>query len=307
MKKVVLKSDDVRIGESIEKGDKGDIVIIGFPYDEGVKRNGGRIGSSNGPSSFRKLCSRIGTIINPELGIDCTSLKIVDAGDIEAGLDLEKAHELLTQKVQEVIKNGGIPFVIGGGNDQSYPNAKGLLLNRDPKKVGVINIDAHFDVRPKKLDKVHSGSPFRMLLEEESFDGSNFVEFASQGIQCSQEHTDYLKSKNSKIHWLSQIQKDGVVKSFTSVLDSLPNDIFVSFDIDSIQASDVPGVSCPAILGLTAQEALDICFEAGKNPKVSLFDLSEYNPLIEEYRTGRFVGYMLAYFAYGVSLRKQKK
>lgn len=204
-----------------------------------------------------------------------------------------------------MIKNGGIPFVIGGGNDQSYPNAKGLLLNRDPKKVGVINIDAHFDVRPKKLGKVHSGSPFRMLLEEENFDGSNFVEFASQGIQCSKDHFDYLQSKNSKVYWLSQIQKEGVVKSFTSVLDNLPNDIFISFDIDSIQSSDVPGVSCPAVIGLTAQEALDICFESGKNPKVSLFDLSEFNPLIEEYRTGRFIGYMLAYFAYGVSLRKK--
>jgi formiminoglutamase len=56
---------------------------------------------------------------------------------------------------------------------------------------------------------------------------------------------------------------------------------------------------------LTAQQALDICFESGKNPKVKLFDLSEYNPKIEEYRTGRMIGHMFAYFVYGYSFRKK--
>jgi hypothetical protein len=57
------------------------------------------------------------------------------------------------------------------------------------------------------------------------------------------------------------------------------------------------------IVGLTAQEAFDICFEAGKNPKVKMFDLSEYNPKIEEYRTGKLVSFMFYYFAMGLSLR----
>lgn len=52
---------------------------------------------------------------------------------------------------------------IGGSNDQSYPNAS-ALLSVAPKKVGVVNIDSHFDVRPLKEGKVHSGSPFRLLL-----------------------------------------------------------------------------------------------------------------------------------------------
>jgi formiminoglutamase len=73
------------------------------------------------------------------------------------------------------------------------------------------------------------------------------------------------------------------------------------------------------VVGLTAQEALDMCFVAGKNPnvkvlsdllistKVRLFDLSEYNPVIEEYRTGKLVGAMFYYFCMGVAVRKQTK
>ena len=56
---------------------------------------------------------------------------------------------------------------------------------------------------------------------------------------------------------------------FRSLLvDDFRSSTFVSFDIDSISGSDCPGVSCPATVGLTAEEALRISFEAGKSQKV---------------------------------------
>lgn len=58
---------------------------------------------------------------------DPRGLKIVDGGDISPNLSLETAHDQLRQKVQQVIRTGGIPFVVGGGNDQSYANACGLI------------------------------------------------------------------------------------------------------------------------------------------------------------------------------------
>ena len=53
-------------------------------------------------------------------------------------------------------------------------------MNVTGGKINVTNIDAHFDVRPPKEGKEHSGSPFRQLLEHQSFAG-HFVEFAAQG------------------------------------------------------------------------------------------------------------------------------
>ncbi len=54
----------------------------------------------------------------------------------------------------------------------------------------MVNIDAHFDVRPLKDGKAHSGSPFRLMLEDVLWAEArgHFVEFASQGGQCSAEH-----------------------------------------------------------------------------------------------------------------------
>lgn len=97
-----------------------------------MERNGGRVGSKHGPSKVRKLMKRIGTVVNLEYNTDVTELKLADAGDAHAldaeNVTLEDAHELLTKGVKSIIQeHQAIPFVIGGGNDQSFPNALALL------------------------------------------------------------------------------------------------------------------------------------------------------------------------------------
>lgn len=304
-------TDDPRLGHIITPGEDGDLVIVGFPFDEGVRRNGGRVGAKLGPSTFRTWLKKVGPIVNPELGIDLRRLKITDSGDVTTQFEtqLEEAHSELTDKVFKVMQRGGVPFVIGGGNDQSYPNACAMLSHFAKSKdiLGVINIDAHLDVRPKKDNLAHSGSPFRLLLEDERFKGHIFFEFASQGNQCSAEHWQFVlnkpKCKIFSLHYVKH-HSAGVTGLFQECLNNLGDHIFVSFDIDAIASSDCPGVSSPANVGLTAQEALDICFLAGHNPKVCLFDLSEFNPMVEDYRTGKLVATMFYYFALGFTHRK---
>ncbi|CAF1217899.1 unnamed protein product [Rotaria sp. Silwood1] len=299
-------SDDIRLGDIIVDGDSGDIVLIGFPYDEGVRRNNGRVGAQQGPDSFRQLLKRTGTVVNAEYDdLDIRKyLKISDGGNINADLTLEEAHKQLEERIQQLIAKGKIPFVVGGGNDQSYPNASALLSNS--KSICVINIDAHLDVRPLKENKSHSGSPFRLLLEDQRFHqnhSNKFIEFASQGSQCSIEHVNYIRSKSplTQIFWYQSIRDDPLTP-FRSIIKSAEeqkNDIFVSFDIDSIISSSCPGVSAPATVGLTAQQACDIAFYAGQSLQVKLMDLSEYNPKIEDYRTGKLVTLIFYHFILG--------
>lgn len=79
---------------------------------------------------------------------------------------------------------------IGGSNDQSYPNASALLSSYPNSRIAVVNLDSHFDVRPLKEGKAHSGSPFRLMLEDSRFKSTNslFVEFGSKGATCSNVH-----------------------------------------------------------------------------------------------------------------------
>jgi len=108
-----------------------------------------------------------------------------------------------------------------------------------------------------------------------------------------------VSSKN--VFWLNKI-RDNPVKAFREILGGAmdrSSAIFVSFDIDSIMSSSCPGVSAPATVGLTAQEACDLCFEAGLCLSVRLMDVSEFNPQVEDYRTGKLLALLFYHFVLG--------
>ena len=302
-----------------------EVAVIGFPADEGTRIIGGRCGAERGPSVFRSILKS--AFLCPFENIE--RLCIYDTGDIcsmltELDLTLEKAHQRLEEASLALLSrtNSTIPFVIGGSNDQSYPNAKALLRSKkDKEKIAVINIDAHFDVRDKIDDKVHSGSPFRLLLEDTDFTGSDgkFVEFASQGSQCSLEHTTYLSKKNASIYWLDkdirrsriQSKEDGIYTQAGKVMSELLtklsqeyDSIFFSFDLDSINGAFCPGVSSPSVIGgLTDEEAVELAYLAGRCEKVSIMDVSEFNPAVESKRSGNLIVHMFYSFCKGVTER----
>lgn len=132
------------MGSILQDSATGDVVVVGFPFDEGTVRNGGRGGGKGGPAAFRKFMPKLGCAVNPEYGVDITGLKLGDAGDA-VGSTIEEAHTDLTKRVRGIIEAGGVPFVVGGSNDQSYANARGLIeATTDGTKISAINIDAHF-------------------------------------------------------------------------------------------------------------------------------------------------------------------
>ena len=220
-------------------------------------------------------------------------------------------------------------FNVGGSNDQSYCNAKGFMNFYKDERIGVINLDAHFDVRPLKEGKAHSGSPFRQLLEDPKFQEKNgvFIEFASKGCSTSYNHYTYLLENKCDIYWLEKnirrfpvsekaidcqvvpnyelkTQAGQLMFRILKQLSDTVDKIFFSFDIDSIDSQFCPGVSAPSVVGgLTEQEAIELCFLAGQNKKVGLIDFSEYNPAVESHRTGRLLANMVYEFCRGVSYR----
>jgi len=305
------KAGDPRIGDllktclesrSIENLTK--VAILGYPCDEGVKRNNGRVGSKFGPTCLRKLLPKLGPLVNPEFKTDIRNIYLVDEGNVEITDTLEENHKQLTDSVNSLLTDGFIGIIVGGGNDQSYCNARALMQLPNQGNVGVVNIDAHLDARPLlEGNLAHSGSPFRQLLTDPTFNGV-FYEFAVQGNQCSADHAEFVQQKGGNLIWLSAVKKNGALNEFTNVLNAFETrDTFVSFDIDSIRGADCPGVSCPAVIGLSSQEALDIAFAAGSHPHTKLLDLSEFNPTIEEDRTARLVSNIIYYFLMGVSSR----
>lgn len=304
-KKVKLSVNNINKEED-EENNQTKVALLGFPCDIGVQRNGGDIGARNAPNLLRKniLARSLGK--NPEFNVDLGKISLVDRGNVNVSDSLEESHALLVSEVAKLCRENDVTIVIGGGHDQSYPVAKGLMNSLQSGRIGVVNVDAHLDVRPMH-DGVyaHSGSPFRQLLEDLDFKGNgSFWEFGVQGSQCSKDHTNYVQSNGGKVKWLSELGENEIKTEFKSVLNKFEEkETFVSICIDVMVGSDCPGVNLPGLNGFSAEEAFDVCFIAGQHPHTKLLDISEFNPSVESQQTTQLITDMIYYFLMGVSAR----
>ncbi len=305
---------DTRLGNIVQPAtqatlDKADVVIFGIPTDEGIRRNGGRVGASEAPNEIRQWFGKLTPYAGPQFKHHIDSLKIVDFGDIALG-DLEAMHEQASLLVQELSAAGKIIIALGGGHDVTYPLVKGFgRAQHLPAEIGLINVDAHLDVRPRKEGQHHSGSSFRLLLEEGIVAGQHFAEIGIQSFVNAQAHFDWLLQQGSRILTFEDATAAHLPNAFEECEFAITRGdaempLYLSFDMDCVRASDAPGVSAPAPIGFLAEEAYELAVAAGLSKNVRMLDMVEISPAHDvDGRTSRLASRMIAGFLAGVANR----
>ncbi len=301
-------ANDVRLGEIVspEIVDYADseIIILGCPQDEGVQRNGGRTGAALAPDAIRAQFYKL-----TNFGID---RKIFDIGDTIIRETLEETHEIHTAIVEQILKDGKKIVVLGGGNDISYADGRAMRRAFGFENWIAVNIDAHFDVRDDSPP--NSGTPYRQLLEEDLIKPENFFETAYQIQANSPVYFDYLKCKGVNLLSLEELRRnaaynlDKTAANFQAMLANRKNihemNFFFGFDVDSVRASDAPGVSAPSPIGLTAEEFVELAKAAGENRQTKIIEFTETNPNFDiDNRTAKLVAVAMHRFC---AAHKQK-
>src|SRR5262245_4026477 len=212
------RPDDPRLGERAEFWQEGvpalkpgRAVLVGFPEDEGIRRNLGRPGAAEAPTEIRRWLYRL----TPWHGLSDTDLTLnppLDAGNVMITGDLETAHAAMAEVVGGVLATGAVPVVLGGGHETAYGHFLGYVAAR--KNVAIINFDAHLDVRPCLGSLGHSGSPFRQALEyvsepqgESASPGGHgqpklrYVCLGAQPAAVSREHWEYVQQHGGSVLW----------------------------------------------------------------------------------------------------------
>ncbi|MEM6377718.1 MAG: formimidoylglutamase, partial [Bacteroidota bacterium] len=140
---------------------KENFALLGYACEEGVRRNQGRVGAATGPFAIRQQLAK--------LAWHNKEARIWDIGDIFCKSQaLEAAQTLLSLKVKDILDQKFIPILLGGGHDIAFGHGKGILKALKPgQRLGILNFDAHFDLRPVK-EVPNSGTPFYQLLIEDS-------------------------------------------------------------------------------------------------------------------------------------------
>jgi formiminoglutamase len=282
---------DRRLGEMVlsapDDYETADVVILGCPQDEGVRRNGGRVGAAGAPDEIRRCFYKL--TVN---GVE--HLKLVDIGNTIIQPTLEETHTLHQQIVRQIISDGKTLIVLGGGNDVSYPDCSGLA--QTVGEVLAFNVDSHFDVRADSVR--NSGTPYRQLLEEGFIQPACFYEMCNQPFANSSVYMRYLQDKGAHIVPLKDVRASGVTQTFEQIIErDEPTAIFWGLDMDVVGAADAPGVSAPNAGGLTGSELCDIANVAGSYPQSRLLEISEVNPQYDiDQRTSRLAAVVMYSF-----------
>lgn len=266
-----------------------DVGIVGFKCDEGVYRNQGRIGAANGPDAMRQALASLPWTFQSEQ-------QVADVGNITCENNALEDAQFELGKIIEKLRNNNMKcIVLGGGHETLYGHYLGVrgALDKDAK-IGIINIDAHFDLRP--YDKQpSSGTMFRQILEQDP--NANYFVLGIQPYGNTNELFEIADNLNVKYMLEDQVTEPDNEQMMHDLQQFMDNHdyILLTLCMDVVNAAFAPGVSAPSPFGLDPKTVRSILQKVTSHPNTHSFDICEVNPILDE--NGRTVK-LGAYFVY---------
>lgn len=274
--------------------EKPNLAFLGFCSDEGVRRNKGRVGAKDSPDIIRKA------LANLPYDLDAKK-SIFDFGNIvlEEG-NLEKARDTQVECVSELLKNNYFPIVLGGGHETALGDF--LAMDSQFKNIGIINIDAHYDIRIP-IENSTSGTPFFEMAHHCNLNGKKFNYFTI-GIQKTG-NTAALFQRAEEMG-VETVLADEVHVDLNYAIRKMEDfivhhdAIYLSLDLDVIDGAFAPGVSAPAVNGLTSFQVKSIIKNVIESNKLKLFDVVELNSNYDQdNRTAKLAAHLIWEFSRG--------
>ena len=251
-------------------------VILGFACDVGVSRNQGRPGAKRGPEEIRRMLANL-----PVRG----GRNIFDAGEVIcAAGNLEEAQDELSELVARQLDDGLFPLVLGGGHEVAYGSFIGLgrHLNdkSQPPSIGIINLDAHFDLRLETF--ASSGTPFLQMADYCAAADwpfhycclgiSDFSNSAALFSRAEELGVLWRRDEDMTLNKLDQLLV--TVADFMARVDHL----YLTICLDVLPAAVAPGVSAPAARGVSLEVIEPLIDHICTSGKLRLADIAELNP-----------------------------
>ncbi|HYD22424.1 MAG TPA: arginase, partial [Flavipsychrobacter sp.] len=214
--------------------------------------------------------------------------------------------------VSETLKSGLFPVVLSGDHSTAGGTIAGIKMAKPKNRLGVIWIDAHADMHTPYTTpsgNMH-GMPLAISLGEDNLDSKvhnpnaetidvwnklkNLGKISPKidpqdlvfiGLRDFEKEEEYLiKKHNIKVLPVQEVRRKGVEYVVRQALMHLSNcdDIYVSFDVDSLDSSISRGTGTPVSNGLKEREAEDMLAALMQNHKIRCFEITEVNPTLDK-------------------------
>ncbi|WP_284979294.1 formimidoylglutamase [Arthrobacter sp. fls2-241-R2A-200] len=246
-------------------------VVLGFCSDAGVLRNKGRVGAAAAPAAIRSALGPLAYHLDRD---------VFDAGDVVVEGDaLEAGQERAGQAISKLLDAGNLTVVLGGGHETAFASYLGVAGSESVqgKRLGVLNLDAHFDLRDEATPS--SGTPFLQMATAEAEAGRK-LNYAVVGIsEPNNTRTLFDTADRLDVKYIldEQCSREAVevfVADFLAGIDVL----YLTIDLDVLPASVAPGVSAPAAYGVPLPVISSVCRQVAASGKLLHVDVAELNP-----------------------------
>lgn len=259
--------------------------VLGYASDLGVRLNQGRPGAAEGPAALRQAMSNL-----PWHGPGA----LVDFGDIEAADELAITQDRFCQTLQTMLSQCDCVLGLGGSHDMAKGSYLALqALARPGHRLGIINIDAHLDLR-SPAPHGSSGTPFWEVADWCQAHQQVF-NYCCLGVSAAANTPAlFATARRTNTLWVEDVALDiDTAKSHLTQFLAHLDEIYVTVCLDAFPAAQAPGVSAPAALGIDPALAVLIIRWLASHCQQHhiiwrLADLAEMNPFHDEQqRTAR--------------------
>jgi len=323
------RSGEIKLGEKTEvvsgefekwlKQSESEFILLGIPESIGVQANYGLPGCE---TMWREFLSKF---LNIQSNIFIRGEGIAIAGEIDVNDLVRQANEsklkgkkqiVLLRKltaeidkrvipvIEMIVKHQKIPVIIGGGHNNAYGNLAGASKALK-KKIAVINIDAHADLRKK--EGRHSGNGFTYALTE------GFLrKYFAIGLHENY-NSDFILQQFKKNKNLEYVSFDSYLRGETSLEKMIKTSLKftgketcgIELDLDSV--CGFPS-SAETETGFTPNETREIILRLASETNPVYFHLTEGAPLKNPENSGRFAklaACLVSDYIKGVYVRKK--
>jgi agmatinase len=242
--------------EDVHDVGKYDVAVLGVPFDGGTTY---RPGTRFGPQGIRRI-SALYTPYNYEMGVDLREqMTMCDVGDVfTIPANIEKTFDQISNGVGHVFASGALPIILGGDHSIGFATVRGIARHTD-KTIGIVHFDRHADIQEKDLDERMHTTPWYHATNMPNVPAKNLVQIGIGGWQVPRPAVAEARKRDTTILTMHDVERLGLDKVAEIALEVAwkgADAVYLSFDIDSVDAGFVPGTGWPEPGGFLPREIL---------------------------------------------------
>jgi agmatinase len=252
---------------------QADVVVAGIPYDGSAVY---RKGASGAPASIRGLSAVMPPVT--EDGRSLVGMAIHDLGDLDAGIDIEKSHPSIAQRLAAVPPEK-LLTVIGGDHCASIPVV--AAQSRRHPGLALLWFDAHPDLCDFSRGGAWTcGCALRRALEVADLPPASAAIVGGRDFDV--EEVDFIRSREMLLITSAETARDPsqAAARVSEWLSGRP--LHVSFDIDVLDPAAAPGTEVPSAGGLSTRQALDFLSALAISADLVGLDVVEVAPNVDQ-------------------------